>query len=267
MLKVLIATLPVLFPMFFISGLLIELNFLRLRGVKILSHFTGFPTSARMINILYTRGEITKQQAFSALTQTSVVSPAFIILSLGLSMYGDIRIGIFIVVAQIIGALLNGRAWLGAGIAFKRFAPALRYASGDTCADTQLLKSTPAPPRDKAEIISKTLHSSVKSTIKVGVLIAFFYVLTGFFGTFVASFLELTTGVYRVETLLGANIWRVIIPTAIVSFGGLSVAMQGQIFLRPIGIKLWLYLTYKATQMIFSCVIAAILYFSILPLW
>jgi|GEM_PF-1204997 len=35
----------------------------------------------------------------------------------------------------------------GGGIAFKSIAPALRFASGDTCADAQLLKSTPPPPR------------------------------------------------------------------------------------------------------------------------
>jgi len=258
MFHVLAATLPVLFPLFLISGLLIEFNILKRRGVIITSYFTGFPTSARMIGILYERGEITRRQALHIASKTSVTSPAFIILSLGLSMYGDIWLGLLICSAHTIGAYLNGYLYKERNVVAGQL-------EGKRCADYLENKGGNAP-LSVNEIVSKTLKNSVKNTLKVGVLIGFFYVLTGFFGVFCASFLELTTGVYRAEPLV-FGIWRAIVPCAIVSFGGLSVAFQGQIFLKPLELKIWLYLTYKATQTVISVICCALLYIVATGLW
>jgi hypothetical protein len=165
-------------------------------------------------------------------------------------MYGDIRLGILICIAHTIGAILNGHIYK-----LINFGD-MRRGSGAT-----------AKPPDFAKIVQKTLQNSTKNTLKIGVFIAFFYVFSTYFGTIFAAILEMTTGVFRAEPLLGRDIWRAIIPCAIVSFGGLSVALQGQIFLKPIGIKLWLYLTFKATQTVISIFVCAALYIATLPLW
>jgi hypothetical protein len=241
------ATLPVLFPMFFITGLLIELNLIKRRGVILFSYFAGFPTSARMISLLYSRGEITKAQATHMASYTSTVTPAFVILSMGLSMYGSVGLGLVVFASHIAGALIN------AVIFAPRTDDRIKLCVGGC-------NPRPMPRAPFAHAVAKSLRQSVKAIIKVGTIIAAFYIISQPFGVWVASVLEVTTGVYRAECVT-AGIWRAIIPTAILSFGGLSIAFQGNIFLKNFGMKMRHYFLYKTMQTISAVAVCSTLYF------
>lgn len=238
------ATLPVLFPMFFITGLLIELNLIKRKGAILFSYFAGFPTSARMISLLYSRGEITKTQATHMASFTSTVTPAFIILSMGLSMYGSVWLGIVVFASHVAGAMINAVI----------FAP--RKKEIMLCVGGCTPRPVPRTPFHVA--VGKSLRSSVKAIIKVGVIIALFYMISQPFGVWVASVLEVTTGVYRAEGVT-EGIWRAIIPTAILSFGGLSIAFQGNIFLKTFGMKMRYYFLYKAVQTLSAVMVCSLL--------
>jgi hypothetical protein len=264
--KVLTATLPVLFPMFFITGLLIELNIFKRRGVIFLSYIAGFPTSARMLSLLYQKGEISRREAIHTATYTSTVTPAFVILSLGLSMYHDVFLGIMIFFAHIFGAICNGILYKKILTSPGAFAPPPSL-KGEYSIET--IKCSPFKKGGGtrsvtgdvfAHAVAVSLRSSIRGIIKVGALIAVFYLISQPFGLLVSSILEMTTGVYRAEILSG--FWRAVIPCAIVSFGGLSVAFQGRIFLKTFNLPMWFYFTYKVTQTIFS--VAFIMFFLLL---
>ena len=63
-----------------------------------------------------------------------------------------------------------------------------------------------------------------------------------------AGIFELTTGVHTAP----ANL---LIPCAIISFGGLAVAMQGFLFLKTFRMPFWFYLLYKVTHTVFALLI------------
>ena len=236
--------LPVLFPFFLISSLLIELGLFRMfrppAAVFLLSFLSGYPTGAQMLSQLYQRGEISRNDAIKTATYTSAASPIFVIATLGTCFYASTKLGIIIFTATALGALVNG-------LFYRRIK----------------FKNTPAtPPKilkthtdyNLPESISKALYASIQNTLAVGGLIVIFYIACAPFGVVLASVLEMTTGVFLAST---AHPLNYILPCAIVSFGGLCVALQGFLFLKDLKMPFWFYLLYKTTHTI--CATAAVL--------
>jgi len=232
---------PVLFPFFFISGLLIELGIGK-RGVVPMSLLAGYPTGARMLAQLYGRGEITRTQAIKIATYTSTCSPIFIIATLGSALFGDVRLGVIIFVAHVVGALLNGLLYR-------------KIKFDDTYAGTT--KATSVAP-DVCDAVSRALYSAVQNILVVGGLILIFFVASSSLPLPLAAIMEMTTGVFRAEPNL-AGIWRAIVPVGIVSFGGLCVAMQGFVFLKTFKMPVWFYFVYKVTHTTISVVVAVVI--------
>jgi len=252
--------LPVLFPFFFISSLLIECKVFGKRGSLVstilLSYLSGFPTSARILSQLYTNGEITRRQAIITSTYTTTTSPIFIIATIGTVLYKSTILGVIIFVSHIMGALING-------IVFSRFAWKY-FIEGHK---VQKVHTHATEDIGIGEAISKSLYSSIQSIFAVGGLIVVFFIVAApvteyfslAFGTPIAAILEMTNGVFLASELSSIGIWRAVIPCAIVSFGGLCVAMQGFIFLKSFKMPVWFYFLYKITHTVFSIVICAIL--------
>ena len=244
--------LPILFPFFFISGLLIELDLFKKKSIRIfglvsLSYLAGFPTSARMLSQLYLRGEITREQAMKTATYTSTTSPIFIIATIGASLYGDIRLGIIIFVSHIAGALING-LFYAHGVASARCHP---------LTEKELLRQ-PASTAGVSSAVTNALNSAVQNILAVGGLIIIFFIASAPFPWPIAGILEMTTGVFRASAIANP-LFRALIPCTIVSFGGLCVAMQGFVFLKNFHMPVRFYFLYKLTHAIFAVVICFIL--------
>jgi len=272
--------LPVLFPFFFISSLLVELDLFKCRraqgiGIVAISFLSGYPTGARMLAELYTRGEITREKAIKTATYTSVASPIFIIATVGTAMYGDVRLGVIIFAAHVAGALVNGLLYTRgaapgilsfvAGVCGTRAACARPRPCGHVLDASATASSTPgaAPRREMttglSDSISRALYSSVQNIMAVGGLIVIFFIASAPLATPIAAVLEMTTGVFRAsETGLG-GIWRAVIPCLIVSFGGFCVAMQAFVFLKEFKMPVWFYFLYKVTHAVIAAGVCAVL--------
>jgi len=248
--------LPVLFPFFFITGLLVELDLFKHKklqkvGIVSLSFLAGSPTSSRILSQLYTRGEISRGEAIRTATYTSTTSSIFIIATLGSALYGDVRIGIVIFAAHILGAVVNG-------VLFIHIPSSLRAKRSNP-----KFISHPHPSKEGnnntieiGEAVSRALNSAVSNIFAVGGLVVVFFIVSHGLPIAAAGVLEMTTGVFRAEAVT-QGFWRAIIACAIVSFGGLCVAMQSFVFLRTFEMPVWFYFLYKTTHTIFSVAICA----------
>jgi hypothetical protein len=253
---------PVLFPFFFISGLLIELNLFKGAraqkvGVVLMSYLSGYPTGARMISQLYTRGEITRTAAIKMATFTSTCSPIFIIATLGAALYQDVRLGVIIFISHIIAMLLTGLCTSFMWDKFTKKSRATPTAPLQNSADA-VTRSQGAKP-DVCFAVSNALTSAVSNILAVGGLIMVFFVASANLPWWAAAVLEMTTGVFRAEGLF-VGIWGAVVPCVIVSFGGLCVAMQGYVFLGKFALPPWFYFAYKAFHAVTAGFIAAIIY-------
>lgn len=118
---------PSLFPFLVVSQLLLQspvadylgvalLPYTRLLGVRsrkapsavLCGMLGGFAIGAKSIDTLYKQHEITAQQAEQLLICTIGSSPAFITGSVGLTMLGNAKSGLFLLIAQLSASLLIG---------------------------------------------------------------------------------------------------------------------------------------------------------------
>jgi len=233
--------LPVLFPFFFVSGLLVEMGFFKVfkkGGVFAVSLLAGYPTGARLLGDLYNRGEITRTQAIRMATYTSTCSPIFVVATLGVCFYGSVGVGVLGFGAHALGAVVNG---------------VLFHVIPSPVEESRLCRQSLDPSTSvgmTSDAISKALYSAIQNIFAVGGLIVVFFIATNLIGgvVFVSGLLEMTNGVY----LASIASKSLIIPTAIVSFGGLCVAMQGFVFMKSFRMPFWFYLLYKVTHVVFA---------------
>jgi len=114
------------------------------------------------------------------------------------------------------------------------------------------------PRNDIAEAVSKSLYSAIQNIFAVGGLIVVFFIAASLIGggVLVSGILEMANGVFQASAAAPASL---VIPCAIVSFGGLCVAMQAFVFFGAFSMPLWFYLLYKVTHTILSVVFCLIL--------
>lgn len=242
---------PVLFPFFFVSGFLVEIGFFsgfkkfgKAVPIFALSLLSGYPTGARLLSDLYNRGELKREEAIKIATYTSTCSPIFIIATLGVCFYQSISAGVLVFAAHSLGAVLNGMVYRKMNFA-----------------DTMPL-SMRVPPHlleeEFSTAISKSLYSAIQNIFAVGGLIVMFFIVTNMIGggILVSGLLEMTNGIFIASTTMPKSL---VLPCAIVSFGGLCVAMQGFVFMSSFRMPFWFYLLYKVTHTIFAVIICLIL--------
>ena len=259
--------LPVLFPFFFVSGLLVEIGFFSgfkrfgaVAPVFALSLISGYPTGARLLGDLYRRGEITREQAIRTATFTSTCSPIFIIATLGACFYGSAAIGVLVFAAHSLGALVNGLVYYK--VKFK----VTEHFSQIPLLEKGVSRSKRDGVCDISAAISNSLYSAIQNIFAVGGLIVVFFIATDLVtsllpganigGVFISGILEMTNGVYLASL---AAPGALLLPCAIVSFGGLCVAMQSFVFFRAFRMPLWFYFLYKTTHTILAVAICLIL--------
>ena len=252
---------PVLFPFFFVTGLLVEIGFFsgfRRFGVAVpvftLSFLGGYPTGARMLAGIYNRGEISRTQAIQISTFTSTCSPIFIIATVGACFYKSTSMGIFIFVCHSVASVINGLLYYW--VKFKENdVPVTNSKSG------MLSKQC-----DVSGAISNSLYSAVQNILATGGLIIMFFIfvtqiqvifdLSPALNIILGGIFELTNGINLASVVAPSS---VVIPCAIVSFGGLAVAMQGFLFLRDFRMPFWFYMLYKTTHTIIAVLLCAVL--------
>lgn len=249
--------LPILFPFLFVCTIIIDLVGARRGWVLVPLHFalsvlTGAPTSARMISQITCGKSISRRSGLVMASYTTTASPIFVIASLGASLYGDLRLGVLIFVSTILGALLNGVLYW---FLVTRVGWVSRALGEEKCA----LPVPAAPPRDISMVISGAMYTAVKNVLTVGGFIVIFFVVSANLPALLSYVTEMTTGVFVAERFV-SGIWRAVVPTAIISFGGVCLAMQNFVFLRDLNTPVWYYVMYKVTHAVFAVAVCAALW-------
>lgn len=274
--------LPALFPFFFLTRL-----FSALGGVAIfeklfspitkifyntdgksgyvfaMSLISGYPVSAKLTAELYLSGEISRGQAYRTITFSSTSGPLFVITTVGLGMFGNLKLGVMVMVVHIIGSMLNG----------------LAYRKYKVLDEFRLPKTN----KNKSQnILEDAMMSSINSILLIGGYVCFFYVVINLICNY-NLFAPLTSALFR---LLGAPIGvgqsvlngiveitrgcldlslcklsprlALVLLSTIISWGGVSINLQAITFLKKMEFSSKFYFMSKLTQTIITLFVSII---------
>lgn len=210
-----------------------------------LGSISGFPIGAKIVSALYRRGDLSHDEAERLLVFSNNTGPAFLFGVVGAALYGNIRVGIFLYIIQMLAAVLIG-ILLGIG----------KKASdvSDKFQSERKLSFTDA------------VENAVPAALRIAAYIAIFRVVVDIFaGTLknavmksvIAAFLEVGNAVTSAAALFTAYpALSLSVAAFAVSFSGLSVYMQSLVFLKDTDLSRGKYLFYKLIEGIISAFLA-----------
>lgn len=229
---------PVMFPVFVISDVLISFNITNYipkfikksfrwlfnvseNGLSIffLSMLSGFPSNARITAKMVSGGVISEDEAGKILAFTHFSNPMFVISTIGVIFLGNAGYGYVILLSHYLGNVIIG-LFLRNGTYTKH----INYKANS----------------DKSQSFSKVLTGAIKSSIDslllilgtltcfliVSSLVVNLFALSDYTSAIVKGILEMTMGLKAVSRLIIPDIYKVVISCIFISFGGLAVHMQ-----------------------------------------
>jgi hypothetical protein len=249
------AVLPILFPFFVISGLLINLLPANKFNIIALSLLSGYPNGARLTAMLYKKNAITETQAQNLVIITSTVSPIFAVATVGTVLLGDIWLGFIIFTATVLGAFINGFIWQK-----NRHPTDNKSHSASLPASCAVLPAAGAAAvlNDASLRLYKNFNfngillNSIKTIFNICGIILICYIAAALLHLppLLSGIIEMTTGV--------SQITMPYIICFILSFGGISIALQSFIFTNDLGISPLRYFAFKLTHAILATGILAV---------
>ncbi|MCL2229234.1 MAG: hypothetical protein FWC00_05420 [Firmicutes bacterium] len=252
------SVIPVLFPFFFIGGLLTELQRdlnvnrrVNIFMVVVLGLLSGFPTGAKLLSNMHKNGTITRTTAIRISPFITTASPIFTIAVIGVALFKSPMLGVIIYVAHI------GAAFITGAICF-RLSKVIKPLQNQNTA-TPTLQNNEAKKTDIGESISNALHGAVSSVLAVAGLVIVFFIGSASLVPAIAGIFEMTTGIFRISEVT-TGLPLAIMTVAILSFGGLCIAAQGFVFTRAFALPAWFYFAYKTLHTILAIVLIVPLY-------
>ncbi len=249
---------PTLFPFFICSGLLIYSGFceslakvfrfcmmplFRINpagsSAFILGIVSGYPLGAVTAGELYSNNYISKTEAERLLAFCNNSGPLFILGSVGLAVYSNIKYGIMLYVFHVLAAIT-------VGIIFSF------YKRKSYTAPKSVMTS---PERGTGEIFSIALNTAIQNILIVCGAVVFFSIvsrialdmlpLNDYLMSIAKGLTEFVTGTIAVAGLPVPIAERLIITAFIVGFAGLSVHVQVMASIAKYGLSLAPYLIGK----------------------
>ena len=219
------------------------------------SIISGYPVGAKLTADLYEQGKIKKSDAFKMTSFCSTSGPMFIIGAVGVGLLKNAFVGYLIFTAHILGALTNGLIYRN-----------LKVKKDDFLINTHLDK------QNSHNDLSNIVLDSALSLISVGVIITiFFVVITAFMplinlfpaslSGIISGLIEITKGCQDISFTL-TGLFSTLATTFVISFGGISTALQSMTMLNKLKMPIWLFLLQKITHAVCATFIALILYLS-----
>lgn len=218
----------------------------------IMGIISGYPTGAKIVTKFREEGIFTKEEGERLLAFTNNSGPLFIVGTVGISLFGDTRTGILLLITHILACISVGilfRFWKKKKICrTKRSILEIEPACGKRYTDDSVTFS------NLGEILGTSIMNSIHTILLIGGFVVLFsvivsmlkqsnilqYVSTLFqplfslFGigsnfslALLTGLLELTNGVKEVALITSKAISQnVIICSFLLGFGGLSVLLQ-----------------------------------------
>lgn len=263
---------PSLFPFFVISDILINYHitnyipkpikktFSYLFGTSdqvttifFLSCLSGFPSNARNTRTLYDKKLITESEASHALIFTHFSNPLFILSTVSVLFLHNESFGIPILISHYLGNIILG----------------IITKKNTTTNNINYTKET-----NKSQSFSTILINSIKSSIDtllliLGTLTCFLVLssllinnlnLNPYNSSIIKGLLEITMGLKSLSLLNIPDIYKIVISTMFISFGGLSVHLQVISQITDTKIKYYPFFIARIFHAIISGIISYILF-------
>ncbi len=229
---------PSMFPMFVTSNILISYNFIMYIPRVITSFFSklfniskeavlvlfisliaGFPNNAMAIRSSYDMKLISKLEAEHLLLICHFANPLFVLETIGVFYLKNNMYGIIILISHILSNIIIGIIFRN-----KNIPTSDNYISKNTnCQSFGALFSLSIK---KSVNTLFMIFGIVTSFLIVSTLICHILVLDDYLSVLVKAVLEMTMGLSSLSLLNISDIYKVIISSMIISFGGLSIHMQ-----------------------------------------
>ena len=284
---------PSLFPFFIATELLCMTNFAYILG-KLLNKFmkpifnvpgesclaiilgtiSGYPIGAKVVCNLKKEKIISKIEAERLIAYTNNSGPLFILATVGISLFGNKKLGYILLISHIISAILVAY--------FFRFwkKEKLEINFKETKFNSQNL---PIKLSDLGEILGNAIKSSLSNILSVGGFIVLFSVILSVLNTsgifkFISSILnlfkipteissalftgiiELTNGIAASSNLYeNYHLLSILLTSFLLGFGGISILFQIYSIISKENISIKPYIIGKFLQGIFSVLITFIL--------
>ena len=203
----------------------------------LLGFLFGFPLGAKMVAELYKQHRLEEEEAERLLFASALPSPAFLISGVGVSMLGDVRCGL---VLMLISAL--------SAFAVSMLLPRKRGKAPRTIQEVSL-------PSISGRSLNLAIAGAARSTLTVTATVTCFSILSALTARLIrdpvisktiSAILELGSGTAGASALIlsGVGLGRLLLGFA-VSFSGLSVYLQIRAVIADSGLRARWYLPAK----------------------
>ena len=229
---------PSMLPMFILSDILINYHFIDYIPKKIikiisrafnisknavlvllLSIISGFPSNARNIKTAYDMKYLTKEESEHLLLFNHFANPLFILTTVGLFFLNNRKYGIIIFISHILGSITIA-------LLFRR-----KNNPTKNNFNTKKLQS-----QNFGTILSNSIRRTIEALLMISITVTIFLVIgtliTNIFhlnnklSILTKSILEITMGLSELAKLNINDIYKVVLSTMIISFGGFSIHLQ-----------------------------------------
>lgn len=245
---------PSLFPIFIISSLLINLNFINiinilfskvncklfkisnnLSYILFMSMISGFPSSAKIAHDMYKNNYITKDEVQKIILYTHFANPLFIINMIP----NDYKIILFShYISNFIIAII------------------VRNKYSKNTFNKKINSS-----KNLVDVLTESIHSSINTLLFIFSTIVLFYIISTILNNDITNiFLELSQGINFLNTYDISYKYKLMLLGALLSFGGVCIHFQVYGILSDIKIKYTPYLLSRLFQSLLTVIIIYLLY-------
>lgn len=228
---------PSMFPMFVTSDILINANFvlyvpkfitnffMKLFNVSkgavltiLISLISGFPNNALAIKTSFDMGFISKRECEHLLYICHFANPLFVLETVGVFYLKNNIYGVILLVSNIVSSFIIGI------ILRRRNIPTNKYISLEV--NCQSFGSLLSNSIKKSVNTLFMISGVIASFLIVSSLICYIFNFNDYIGTFIYGLFEMTIGIRSLSLLNILDIYKVMLSSVILSFGGLSIHMQ-----------------------------------------
>ena len=262
---------PSLFPMFIISYILVEIGipeflcsifhkfFNKLFLVKsdasfvfFMSMLTGFPSSAKYIDMLIEKNRIDSHDASKILIFTFFSNPLFIVNTVGIMFLNNINLGFIILVSHITGNIL-------VGLLFRNYNKTNSTDIIDARKGIKVLINK-INTTSFFSVFLNSIKDAINTMILIFGIIVTFQIIISILpcNMFFKGIIEMTTGL-RLISIYDNLYFKVFLSTFFISFGGLCIHTQIMNILNKKRVRYLPFLFARIIHGIISAVMSIIL--------
>ncbi len=194
---------------------------------------SGYPVGAKIVSNLKLNGDITKEEAERLIAFTNNSGPLFIIGTVGIGLFKNIKFGILLLITHILASLTVGflfRWW--------KSSHANHFNKNGKKRARPLFPHNRISGKNLGEVLSNSIMNAINTVLLIGGFIVLFSVVISIFENsillnisspfvngFISGILEITNGVSKI-TSIPVNSLSLIICAFLIGFGGISVSLQ-----------------------------------------